>query len=192
MLVPRRRRACFETPRQQLPLFEGFLPRSLEQPVELGVGDLLERAEIGARQRGPFEIAQQAGPVAPLLGLEDALLAFEVAALLLERAPLVVDGAAPRELVDRAAPVFVADLAGRLTVEVDAVHAVRDGLQVRSAAGVAAEERRQRLLREHAGRALLDVDLDAQLQRLRRTAEQRREALAQQRCSIALHRTHGP
>ena len=57
--------------------------------------------------------------------------------------------------------------------------ALRDRLQVRDAAGVAAEESRQRLLREHAGRPFLDVDLDAQLERFRPAAEQRRKALPQ-------------
>ena len=186
--VRRRRRSCLETPRLQLAIRDGFLPRPLQQRVELAFVDLLERAEIGARQRGPFEVAQQAGAVASLLGLEDALLAFEVAALLVQCAPLLVDRAPSRELVDRAAPVLVADLAGRLAIEIDAVRALRDRLQIRGAAGVAPEERGQRLLREHAGRTLLDVDLDAQLERLRRTAEQGREALAQQRSAIALHR----
>jgi hypothetical protein len=186
--VRRRRRSCLETPRLQLAIRDGFLPRPLQQRVELAFVDLLERAEIGARQCRPFEVAQQAGAVASLLGLEDALLAFEVAALLVERAPLLVDRAPSRELVDRAAPVLVADLAGRLTVQVEPVRTLRDRLQIRRAAGVAAEERGQRLLREHAGRTLLDVDLDAQLQRLRRAAEQGREALAKQRSAIALHR----
>jgi hypothetical protein len=186
--VRRRGGPCLETPRLQLAILDGFLPGPLQQRVELAFVDLLERAEIGARQCRPFEVAQQAGAVASLLGLEDALLAFEVAALLVERAPLLVDRAPSRELVDRAAAVLVADLAGRLTVQVEPVRTLRDRLQIRRAAGVAAEERGQRLLREHAGRTLLDVDLDAQLQRLRRAPEQGREALAQQRSAVALHR----
>ena len=116
--LPRRRCSRLETPRLQLAIFQGFLTGPLEQRIELVFADLLERAEIGARQRRPFEVAQQAGAVPPLLGFDDALLAFEVAALLFERTPFLVEGAPARELVDGAAPVLVADLAGRLAIEI--------------------------------------------------------------------------
>jgi len=169
-----------------LPLLGGLLPRTLEQAVELVFGHLLQRAEVGPRQRGPLEVTQQAGTIAPLLRFEDTSLPLEVALCILERAALLVEGATPRQLVDRALPVLVADLAGRLAVEIEAVGALRHRLQVRGAAGVAAEEGGQRLLREHAGRAFLDVDLDAKLERLRPAAEQGRKALPQQRPAITL------
>ena len=78
-------------PSLQVAVLQRLLAGPLEQPVELLVGDLLQHAEVGPRQRGPLEIAQQAGPVAPLLRLEFPAL--------------VVERAAPRQLVDRAAPV---------------------------------------------------------------------------------------
>jgi len=179
-------RAYLLAPRQQFAFFGGLLARTLEQAVELLSRHLLERTEVGPRQRGPFKVTQKAGAVAALLGLEDAALTFEVALRLLESTPLLVQRAAPRDLVEGAAPVLVADLAGRLAVEVEAVRTVRDRLQVRGAAGVAAEEGGERLLRKHPGRSFLDVDLDAQLERLRSAAEQRRKALAQQRSAIAM------
>ncbi|MEO6744518.1 MAG: hypothetical protein ABIS28_15585 [Caldimonas sp.] len=188
-LSPIRGRAHLIAPRLQLAILGGLLTRALEQAVELVGGNLLQRTEIGPRQRGLLEVAQQAGPVATLLGFEDAALTLEVALLVFEGAAFFVDGAAARQLVDRAAPVLVADLAGRLAVEVDAVRALRNRLQVRGAAGVAAEERGQRLLREDTRRAFMDVDLDAELERLRSAAEQRREALPQLRPCIALDRT---
>jgi hypothetical protein len=111
-----RRRAHLPAPRQQLALFGGLLARTLEQAVELLSRHLLQRTEIGPRQRGPFEVAQQAGAIAPLLRFEDAALAFEVSLRLFERTPLLVQRAAPRDLVEGAAPMLVADLAGRLAI----------------------------------------------------------------------------
>ena len=51
----------------------GLTARYLEQVVEFVFWHTLERAEIGARQRGDLMVVQQAGTVA-------ALLLFEVAA----------------------------------------------------------------------------------------------------------------
>ena len=151
-----------------------FFARDHEQAVELFIGHALEHAEVRARQRRALEVVQQAGAVA-------ALLLFEFAAR-------VVAGAAPGELVARDAAVLVGDLARRLPVEVEALLAVRDREQVLRAAGVAAEEGRQRLLREGAGRALLNVHLDAQFQRLRRAREQRGRELPE--LAHALGRAH--
>jgi len=187
--LPIRRRTHLMAPRLQFAILGGLPTRALEQAVELVGCNLLQRTEIGPRQRGLLEVAQQAGPVATLLGFEDASLTLEVALLVLENASLLVKRTAPRQLVDRATPVLVADLARRLAVEVEAVGALRDRLQVRDAAGVAAEESRQRLLREHARRPFLDVDLDAQLERFRSAAEQRRKALPQLWPCIAVDRT---
>ena len=136
-----RGRAHLMAARLQFAIFGGLLTRALEQAVELISGNLLQRTEVGPRQRGLLEVAQPAAPVAPLLGFEDAPLAHAVALLVFEGTALLVKGAAPRQLVDRAAPVLVADLAGRLAVEVEAVRTLRHRPQVRSAAGVAAEER---------------------------------------------------
>ena len=59
-----RRRAHLLAPRQLLPLLGELLPRTLEQAVELVFGHLLQRAEVGPRQRGPLEVTQQADTIA--------------------------------------------------------------------------------------------------------------------------------
>src|SRR6188474_3551461 len=161
----RRARIGRRTPWLLLGLLRRFGAGDLEQAVEFFLGHLLQHAEVRARQRRAFIVEQQPGPVA-------ALLVFELAARLQA-------DAAPRQLVDRDLAVLVADLAAGLAVQVEALAAAGHRQQVRGAAGVAAEERRQHLLAEHARRARLDVDVGAQLQRLRRAVEQRREALAQ-------------
>ena len=76
--------------------------------------------------------------------------------------------------------VHVVDVAGRRAVEVETMRRIHQRLQVRRAGGVAVQEGRQRLAREDARRALLDVVLDAQLDRQRAAgAEQRRKQLGQ-------------
>jgi hypothetical protein len=59
----------------------------------------------------------------------------------------------------------------RLSVQVDALRLSRQGAQVGGAGGVALQEQGEGLAREGARRALLDVGLDAQLQRLGGAAE---------------------
>jgi hypothetical protein len=91
------------------------------------------------------------------------------------------DGAAAGQLVGGHLAVFFGQLAGRLAVQIETLGALRDGRQVRRGARVATEEGRQGLLAELAGGALLDVDLDAQLERLGRPLEQGGEQLGQTR-----------
>ncbi|MFO1277271.1 MAG: hypothetical protein U1F21_14960 [Sphaerotilus natans] len=100
------------------------------------------------------------------------LLRFLGAALLVQRAAAV-------ELLLRDRAVLVADVAGGLAVEVGAAGSLGQRDQIGGGIGVAAQEGRQRRAAEHARRTLLDVGLDAQLQRPGRAVEQRRKALAQ-------------
>jgi hypothetical protein len=71
--------------------------------------------------------------------------------------------------------VLVADLAGRLAIQVESLGGAGESDQVAGAAGVAAQEGRQGRLGELAGGPGLDVGLDAQLDRLRRPGEQGRK-----------------
>jgi len=76
--------------------------------------------------------------------------------------------------------VFFGDLTRRLAVEVEALRRRQQGADVGRAGGVPVQEDRQRFLAEQARRALLDVGLDAQLERQHlANAEQRREVLGQ-------------
>jgi hypothetical protein len=128
-------------------------------------GDALERAEVGFGQLGVFEITQQGQALSAL-----ALFLF---------ATLVLLGAAAGELVQGHLAVLVGELASRLAVQVKALLAARHGDQVGGCTRVAAEKRRQGCLAELTGCALLDVDLDAQLQRLGLALEQAGEKLGQ-------------
>jgi hypothetical protein len=94
-----------------------------------------------------------------------------------------VDLAPPLQLFTRSGAMFFCDLSGRLAVEVEAVWGAEQGADVCIARGVAMQEDRQCLAREHAGRALLDVGVDAQLHRAwwTVTAEQGREQFPQAR-----------
>jgi len=127
--------------------------------------DALERAEVGLGQLGVFKITQQGQTLA-------ALALFLLAAL-------VLLGAAAGELVQGDLAVLVGELPSGLAVEVKALLAARDGDQVGRGARVAAEKSRQGRLAELTGGALLDVDLDAQLQGLGLALEQTREELGQ-------------
>jgi hypothetical protein len=161
----------------------GFLPRLRQLGVQRLGCQALQRAEVGLGQRAVLERAQQLQPIAPRL-LFGALL-------FLLRLPLRTTGlfglllaflaqrTAARELLRGGFVVLGADLAGGLAVQVEALRGLAHGHQVGPAAGVAAEEDGQQLAREHPRRALLDVGLDAQLQRLGGAAEQRREARLQ-------------
>jgi len=128
-------------------------------------GDSLECAEVGFGQLGVFEITQQGQALA-------ALALFLLAAL-------VLLGAAAGELVQGHLAVLVGELASGLAVQVKALLAARHGDQVRGRTRVAAKECRQGRLAELTGRALLDVDLDAQLQRLWLALEQAGEEFGQ-------------
>ena len=121
----------------------------------------LERAEIGQGQRRALEVAQQLDALAAAgLHLGFALLAQRAAAL---------------ELLASRKLVLLADLPGRLAVQVKALLGSAQRDQVARRTGVAAKERRELGLRKTARRALLDVCLDAQLQRLVAAAKERRE-----------------
>jgi len=149
-----RRRHVFE-------LFTG-----LSQQRRQGLhGDALERAEVGFGQLGVFEITQQGQALA-------ALALFLLAAL-------VLLGAAAGEFVQGNLTVLVGELASGLAVQVKALLATRHGDQVGGRTRVAAKECRQGRLAELTGRALLDVDLDAQLQRLWLALEQAGEEFGQ-------------
>jgi hypothetical protein len=128
-------------------------------------GDALERAEVGFGQLGVLEITQQGQTLA-------ALTLFLFAAL-------VLLGAAAGEFVQRHLAVLVGELARGLAVQVKALLATRHGDQVRGRTRVAAKECRQGRLAELTGRALLDVDLDAQLQGLGLALEQTWEEFGQ-------------
>ena len=97
-------------------------------------------------------------------------------------APGLDNGAAAFELYSGGGLVFFADLARCLAVQVKAVLGCQQCADVGGAGGVAMQKDRQRLLVEQARGSLLDVGLDAQLDRQRFAGgEQRREALGQ-RC----------
>jgi hypothetical protein len=127
--------------------------------------DALERAEVGLGQLGVFKVTQQ--------GQALATLAFFLLAA------LVLLGAAARELVLGHLAVLVGELAGGLTVQVKTLLAARHSHQVGGGTRVTTEEGRQSSLAEFAGRTLLEVDLDAQLQGLGLALEQCREQLGQ-------------
>ena len=170
----------------------GFLAGLGQDGFERVGGNALQGAEVGGRQAGGVEIAQQLGAVATLLlgllvlllGCTVLLARFAVGlALSLDRlfTAGLGDGAAARQLVGGHLAVFFGQLAGRLAVQVETLGALRHSRQVGRGARVATEEGRQGLLAELAGGALLDVDLDAQLERLGRPLEQGGEQLGQTR-----------
>ena len=100
------------------------------------------------------------------------------ALFLLGRFAVGLQRTAPGQLVQRRLAVFGRDLAGRRAVQVEALRRACQCDQVAGAAGVPAQEGRQRRLGEHTGRTRLDVGLDAQLQRLGRADEQCGEMLS--------------
>lgn len=81
------------------------------------------------------------------------------------------------QFLPRGFVVLGTDFAGRLAVEVKALRRLAEREQVRGASSQAPQKGRQRRTCEHAGRAGLDVDLDAQFDRFGPAAEQRRKAL---------------
>ena len=94
-------------------------------------------------------------------------------------APRLHQGATALHLFARGGAVLFGNLAGGRPVQIEARGRCHQRPQVGRARGVAVQEDRQRLAAEHPRRALLDVGLDAQLDRARRSlvAEQRRKAL---------------
>ena len=92
------------------------------------------------------------------------------------------DGTAPRQFHACSVAVLGGNFADRMAVEVDACRALgHQGPQVGRPGGVALQKDGECLLGEDAWRALMNVDLDAQLDRLDHArTEQRREVLGQQ------------
>ena len=103
------------------------------------------------------------------------------------------DGAAPLEFHACSIAVFGGDFADRLAIEVDACRALgHQGPQVGGPGGVALQEDREGLLGEDAWRTLMNVGLDAKLDRLDHArTEQRREVLGQQARGVG-HAGFGP
>ena len=178
----------------------GGLFAGLRQQRRQGLGlEALQGAEIGQRQRRALKVAQQRqaglaflllGALAlglfgllGLLGLSgQGFLGLGLAALLGLGLLLTLasDLAPAHQLLAGQLAVFLAQLTGRLAVQVKARLGLAQRDQIGGAGGVAAEKRRQCRLCEDAGRALVDIGLDAQLQGLGRAAKQRREMLLQQ------------
>ena len=168
--------------------FGGVLAGLVQQRRQ-GLGlQALEHAEVGHRQRGALEVAQQGQPGLAFLLLRAlalgllGLLGLGLAALLGLRQLLALarDLAPAGQLVAGQLAVFLAQVAGGLAVQVEARRRLAQRDQVGGAGGVAPEEGRQRGLGEHARRALVDVGLDAQLQRPGMATEQRRKVLLEQ------------
>jgi hypothetical protein len=90
-----------------------------------------------------------------------------------------VDGLAPRQFFNGRRFVFFGDFTGVGAVQVDTLRCFHQRIQVGVAGGVAVQEDRQRLAREHPRRTRLDVGLDTQLQRPGRAAEQGGEVFGQ-------------
>jgi hypothetical protein len=135
-----------------LRIFQG-LGACLSQQAIQGFGShALERAEVGRGQLGGLEITQQRGTLAAL-GLFGFTLGIGIVA-------------AARQLISGHLAVLVGQLASGLTVQIETLRGLGHGDQVGGRAGIATEEGRQGLLAEHAGRTLLDINLDAQLQGL--------------------------
>jgi hypothetical protein len=161
----------------------GLLTRQRQPTVELRFWNALEGTEIGARQPRGLEIPQQSGPLASRfvrlpLGFASLLVGRAGRLALLDHA-LFAQGAATLHFLTRLFAMLLAQLAGRLAVQIETGGGMDQRLQVGRSTGVAAQEGRQHRLREDAGRARLDIRLDAQLQRLGSPAEQGREKLRQ-------------
>jgi hypothetical protein len=197
-------RPVVDRPRRR---FGGFQP-GLRQQRRQGLGlHALERAEVGHRQRGAVEVAQQSQPglslllMPSLVGLQRRLLDPQLGLLgaqlgllspqfclrstqfgllhvvwrLILRWRSVLstglrmglcaclllavarDLASARQLLAGELAVFFAQFTRWLAVEVEALGGLAQRDQVSGAAGVAAEECRQRRLAEHPWRALCDV-----------------------------------
>jgi len=136
----------------------GLLAGALQQGLELGLGDAAGLRELGGGQRVLAPLLQQRAAVGALLQFEFALG--------------VLAGTPARQLVQRGLAVLGAELVGLVAVEVEAVRRLGQRHQVAVAPGIAAQERGQLRPRELAGRALLDVRLDAQLEGLGRVREE--------------------
>ena len=147
-----------------------FLAGQRQQLGQLLGGDALERAEIGFRQLGGLKVTQQRGT------LVARLVFFAADGVFLGAAGVLV-GAAAGQLVGGHLAVLFGQFASRLAVQVKTLRALGHGDQVGRGPGVAAQEGRQHGLGEDTGRALLDIGLDAQLQRLGTAGEQGREEL---------------
>jgi len=98
---------------------------------------------------------------------------------LLFLAPGLLAGAPTRQLRCRSQPMLFGKLATGHAVEIEALGATGQRGKIRIAAGVTAQECRQRLSGEHPGCTLLDVGLDPQFQRLGRARKQRGKPLGQ-------------
>lgn len=132
-----------------------------KQSVELVLRQSLEGAEVGTGKRRRLEGTQQ-------------LEALTLCSLLL-CLPLLVLGTSPIQLLAGNLLVLRRDLAGLLPIQVEAMRRLDDCIEIGRASRMAAQEGGQLLLAELTGRTLLDIRLNAQLHRLRRTSEQRRE-----------------
>jgi len=179
--------------------FGGFLAGLGQQRVEAAVVQAFQGAEIGARQRAAFERAQQQGALAPALLLGFVLLAlcglrFTLGGLF-GGAAFFDDGAAPSQFGGGGFAVFSRQFAGWLAFQVETLRLPRQRQQVGRARRVAVQETTERLAREHARRARLDVGLNAQLQGQRLLqVEQGREKLTQARRALGrrqVGRCHG-
>ena len=84
-----------------------FTPGDLEQAVQFVDRHTLERAEVRARQRGGFEIAEQASAVATLL--------------LFELSPRILVGTPARQLIECDLTMLRAHLPCGLTVEIESM-----------------------------------------------------------------------
>jgi hypothetical protein len=94
------------------------------------------------------------------------------------------DGLAPLQFHHTSVFVLLGNFTGGLTVQIDALRRVDQGLDVGRAGGVAVQEDRQRFLVEHTGRPGLDIGLNAQFDRQGVAhAKESRKALGQQGCT---------
>src|SRR5690606_10230290 len=95
-----------------LRIFQGFGTRLRQQGIELIRRHALERAEVGRRQLGRLEVAQQAGALAAagffLLALGVFLLALGIGI-----------GAPARQFVGGHLAVFLAELASGLPIQIE-------------------------------------------------------------------------
>ncbi len=156
------------------PVFFRLTAGQLKQAIELFNRHAFERAEVRSRQRGVLKVAQQAGAVEALLALE------------LVPRNLVLTAAG--QLGDGRIAVLGREFSSRRAIEVKALARLAERHEVTCAASVTTQERRKRLLGEHAGRPLLNVSLNAQLQWLGAVAEQAWKALSELRGRLGRRR----
>jgi len=122
---------CTRTPRLRLARprrpFLGLLARLRQQSIQLRLINTLEGTEIGARQRGGLERFQQF----------EAGTAF----LLLQGRTLLILGTAARQLLTRHFLVLFGQIARWLPIQIKAMRAANDGIQIGRGAGVATQDR---------------------------------------------------